>query len=48
MKSSLNPSTSAPHEDDIAIGIDIGIAYSRVTSFKNNKFTNIPDEVGRF
>jgi hypothetical protein len=45
-------SASAPSNtldaEKVAIGIDIGIAYSRVTMFKDNKFHNIPDEFGRF
>ena len=49
MKSSASAAGPITFEGEkVAIGIDIGIAYSRVTMFRENKFSNIPDEVGRF
>lgn len=41
-----NPSSTSTNEDKIAIGIDIGIAHSRVTLFKDNKFQHIPNQAG--
>jgi hypothetical protein len=35
-------------ENIVALGLDLGISYSRFTIFRNNKFELIPDEGGRF
>lgn len=32
----------------VALGLDLGITYSRFTTFKNNKFELIPDDEGHF
>lgn len=48
MQSSISALSQIKEETKVSIGIDIGIAYSRVTIFKDNKFSNIPDEAGHF
>ena len=35
-------------EHKLALGLDLGISFSRFTIFRDNKFELIPDEHGRF